>query len=146
MLKLTLKSLTKWDKGFLIFLLILAGLSIYIGEYWNLVIYGLFAVWTIILASYKATIELQDELIRRLLELSEAVLKGDNKAKVVRTITTEYTLERETKSNGKKYEDKANAGRSRSRKATGSKTGSNAKTSRPVSVPNRKPKATKKNS
>lgn len=145
MLKQIIKHLTKWDKGFLVFLLVLSGLSIYVGDYWNLIIYALFALWVFILASYKMTISVQQDLIERLLELTDAVLKGAEKAKVVKTITTEYTLER-SKSNGEKHEDKTNAGGNRSRKTTGSKSGSNAKTSRPTSVSNRKPKAPKKNS
>lgn len=143
MLKHLLKNhLSKWDIGFLLFLLLISGFSIYVGDYWNLIMYGLFAVWVLILASNKMVIEHQQELIEKLLELSESVLKGATGAKTVRTITTEYTLEREKKSNGKNVKSKPKSGRS----PTAGKTGANAKASRPNGVSDSKPKRTSKNS
>ena len=135
----TLKHLSKLDGFLLVFLLVLVGLSIYVGD-WRGAIFSFFlAVYIIVITGYKAQIEHRDRFIETLLKDLDGILKAIEGRKIVKTTT--YSLEKVKAKNGQKNKNKANASRTRSgRKPTSS---TNKKATGATSVSNRKPKATK---
>jgi len=149
-----IKHLSLFDKIFLVFLLLLGILAGVTGD-WRTVLYvSVFAIGVLIIAGKDMTIDHLHKLIDLQFKLLDDFANAVGGRKIVKTETTEFTLEKVSKkAEGKKpnekkqrNEDKANSGRSRSsssRKPT-PKT-ANAKGTGTASVPNRKPSATKKN-
>lgn len=155
MLKHFYKHLDLFDKVFIVFILALGVLSGIAGAWITVAYLVILLLFVFVLKAKDITIKHQEDLIERLLELAELAGKALNGGKVVKTTTIEFSIEKVKKAEGKKpnekkqrNEDTPNAGRSRSgatKKRTASKT-ANASRTGTASVPNRKPKATKKNS
>ncbi len=151
-----IKHLSLFDKIFFLLFVSLAILSGITGDWRGVVYTGLFAIGVLLLAAKDITIKHQGEIIERTLEVAEYAMKALGGGKLIKTTTIEFSVEKSKKAEGKKpnekkqrNEDKANAGRSRSRsskKPAGSSKTANAKGTRPASVPNRKPTNSKKNS
>lgn len=156
MLKHFYKHLDLFDKVFIVFLIVLAVLSGFAGLWTSVAYLAVLLMFVFILKAKDITIKHQEDLIESLLELAEYATKALGGGKIVKTTTISFSVEKSSKkAEGKKpnekkqrNEDTANAGRSRSsssRKRTTRKT-ANAKGTGTASVPNRKPKASKKNS
>lgn len=151
-----IKHLSIFDKIFFLLFVSLAILSGVTGDWRGVVYTSLFALGILLLAAKDITIKHQSELIERTLEVAEYATKALGGGKIIKTTTIQFSVEKSSKkAEGKKpnekkqrNEDTANAGGSRSsssRKRSTRKT-ANAKGTGTASVPNRKPKASKKNS
>lgn len=149
-----LKHLNLLDKIFIVLFLVLAVVSGITGDWRGVIFLVTFVILIFISGAKDSTISHLEQLVELQFKLLEDLTKAVGGSKIVKTTTTEFTLEKVSKEgkkpNAKKQrnEDTANAGRSRSsssRKRTASKT-ANASRTGTASVSNRKPKATKKNS
>lgn len=146
--------LSKFDKFFLLFLVVLTGVDIYF-QLWTGAIFNVFfAVFVIMLAAHKMINDHLSDLLDETLELMGTMAKGLEGRKIVETTTHEFKVEKITKEGKAKNEkssneSKANAGRSRGgsskKRNTGSKT-TNAKRAGTASVQNRQSKNSKKDS
>lgn len=150
-----IKHLSLFDKIFFLLFVSLAILSGITGDWRGVVYTGLFAIGVLLLAAKDITIKHQGEIIERTLEVAEYAMKALGGGKLIKTTTIEFSVEKSKKAEGKKpnekkqrNEDTANAGGSRSSKSRSRSTRktANAKGTGTASVPNRKPKASKKNS
>lgn len=149
------KHLSLADKIFFVLFVVLGVLAGITGDYRGVVYALLFALGILIIAAKDITIKHQQDLIERLLEVSEYAIKALGGGKLVKTETIEFSVEKSPKKaegnkpNEKKQrnEDTPNAGGSRSgasKERTASKT-ANRKGTGTASVPNRKPSAKAKN-
>ena len=149
-----IKHLNLLDKIFIVLFLVLAVLAGIVGDWRGVIFLVTFVILIFISGAKDSTISHLEQLVELQFKLLEDLTKAVGGSKIVKTTTTEFKLEKVSKEgkkpNAKKQrnEDTANAGGSRSsssRKRTASKTANAARTGT-ASVPNRKPKATKKNS
>jgi hypothetical protein len=153
------KHLNLFDKLFIVFLIAIGVLSGIVGDWRGVFYMATFLIFVLILNAKDITIKHQSDLIERILEVAEYATQALGGGKIVKTETIEFSVEKSPKkAEGKKpnekkqrNEDKANAGRSRSRsrsskKPAGSSKTANAKGAGTNGVPQRKPKAPKKNS
>lgn len=146
-----IKHLSLFDKIFLVFLLLLGILAGVTGD-WRTVLYvSVFAIGVLIIAGKDMTIDHLNKLIDMQFKLLDDFANAVGGRKIVKTETTEFTLEKVSKkAEGKKpnekqrNEDTPNAGRSGSRsskKSAGSSKTAKSKGTGTASVSNRKPKA-----
>lgn len=150
-----LKHLNLLDKIFIVLFLVLAVVAGITGDWRGVVFLVMFVILIFISGAKDMTISHLEQLVELQFKLLEDLTKAVGGSKIVKTTTTEFTLEKSKKAEGKKpnekkqrNEDTANAGRSRSsssRKRTASKT-AKSEGAGTASVSNRKSKATKKNS
>ena len=140
------KHLDLFDKVFIVFLIVIGVLSGIVGDWRGVIYMATFLLFVLILKSKDIVIEHQSDLIDRVLEVAESATNVLGGRKIVETKTIEFSVERKKSGNEKpSNEDKANAGRSRSKASKRKTSGANAEATRANGVPNRKPKATKKN-
>ena len=136
------KHLDLFDKVFIVFLILFGVLAGFAGAWETLVYLIVLLMFVFILKAKDITIEHQNDIIDRLFEVSEDMLSTLGG----QTTTIEFAVERKKSGNEKpSNKDKANAGRSRSEAKKRKTSGANAEATRANGVPNRKPKATKKN-
>ena len=141
------KHLDLFDKVFIVFLIVIGVLSGIVGDWRGVIFMFTLFLFVLILKSKDIVIEHRNDIIDRLFEVSEDMLSTLGGRKIVETKTIEFSVERKKSGNEKpSNKDKANAGRSRSEAKKRKTSGANAEATRANGVPNRKPKATKKNS
>lgn len=149
------KHLSLFDKLFLLFLVGMIIFAIVVQHWYVLPLYVIFIIFILVNALKDMTIKHLEDLLELQFELLENMSKAVGGSKIVKTETIEFSVEKVSKAKkGNKSNEKPsnentpNAGGSRSstsRKRSTRKT-ANAKGTGTASVPNRKPKAPKKNS